>query len=126
MADVRTALRKNGALRLRAMGYTFGEIAEICGYASASAAWAAYREALEAMAAEPADELRRIERERLEIAYRGLMHAVERGDVKAVAAFVKVAARMARLLGLDLQSGEAGAVPVGRIRIKWRDDQTSD
>ncbi|MCP6652171.1 hypothetical protein NL518_29175, partial [Klebsiella pneumoniae] len=71
---ITAAQKQRRALELRAAGKTFPQIAEELGYRSVSSAYGAVMRGLERTLQEPAEELRRLEAERLdrlfEVAFR--------------------------------------------------------
>lgn len=93
------AHRSKEALRLKLQGFSFGEIAEQLGYGSSSAAYDAYRSALDWATVElPLQEIIQEEVAKLDqYASRLAKFNTER----AVEVLVKVSERKARLLGLD-------------------------
>ncbi len=93
--------KQRQALQMRKSGETYADIATELGYKGASGAHAAVRTALKKTLQEPAEELRMLERERLDAMLQALWPKVEAGDVKAIEAALKVEERRAKLLGLD-------------------------
>lgn len=89
------------ALELRMEGKTFQEIADEIGYNSYQAAYDAVLRAIKSVYIEPAEELIRIETERLDKLW-GIQYLnAQAGDVQAMAACMKIMERRAKLLGLD-------------------------
>lgn len=89
------------ALELRMEGKTFDAIAEEAGYNSRQAAYDAVKRALTAIVREPAEELIRLDLERLDVLW-GIQYLnAQSGDVQAMAACMKIMERRAKLLGLD-------------------------
>lgn len=93
--------RQAKALALRKSGLTYEAIAEQLGYSSREGARKAIETALRNTIQEPADELRRLECERLDAMLAALWWRVEAGHPQAVDAALRVMARRAALLGLD-------------------------
>ena len=89
------------ALALRKSGHTFEEIAERVGYASKSGAFKAVMSALRKTIQEPADELRQLELERLDVMLKSLWPFILKGSPRHVEIGLKVMDRRAALLGLD-------------------------
>ena len=89
------------ALALRKAGHTFEDIAERVGYASKSGAFKAVMSALRKTIQEPADELRRLELERLDVMLKSLWPFILKGSPRHVEIGLKVMDRRAALLGLD-------------------------
>lgn len=93
--------KQRQALELRKAGVGFGDIAERLGYADASGAYRAVKTALKKTLQEPADEVRRIELERLDRMLLGLWPKATKGDTWAVDRVLRIMERRAGLLGLD-------------------------
>lgn len=93
--------RQLKALQLRKQGVSYAEIAKQVGYKSGSGAHAAVRKALKKTLQEPADDLRKIENERLDSMLAALWDKVEKGDPQAIMAGIKISERRAKLNGLD-------------------------
>jgi hypothetical protein len=89
-------------LELRKAGWTFERIAQRLGYANKSGAWKAYDRALTATLQEPADELRALERERLDALFGSMYEiAVTKGSARHAEVALKAMEQRARLLGLN-------------------------
>lgn len=89
-------------LELRKAGWTFERIAERLGYAQKSGAWKAYDRALTATLQEPADELRHLERERIDALFNAMYEvAVTKGSARHAEIALKAMERRAKLMGLD-------------------------
>lgn len=89
------------ALEARKEGKTFAQIADEVGYNSPQAAHDAVKRALDAMIREPAEDVRRLELERLDAMW-GLHYLnAQAGDVQALAACMRIMERRAKLLGID-------------------------
>lgn len=108
MGEPKTSVRRvvavdkqQQALELRKGGKTFEYIAEKLGYASKSGAHKAVLTALQKTLQEPADELRTLERERLEAMFESLWWAASHGDPHAVDRALKIMEQRAKLLGLN-------------------------
>lgn len=89
------------ALELRKEGYGFQEIADKLGYNSVQAAHAAVKRSIMAIIREPAEELIKVELERIDKMWR--IHYVNayNGDPDALKSCLKLMERRAKLLGLD-------------------------
>lgn len=94
-------MRAAKALELRMEGKTFSVIAQEAGYNSPQAAHDAVKRALDATLREPADRLRALELERLDVLWQIQYLNAQAGDVQAMAACMKIMERRAKLLGLD-------------------------
>lgn len=89
------------ALELRKEGRTFADIATEIGYNSPQAAFDAVKRAMDRICREPAEELIRLESERLDALF-GIQYLnAQSGDVAALDACMKIMTRRAKLLGLD-------------------------
>lgn len=76
-------------------------IAEACGYKDPSGAYRAIRAGLKKTLQEPADELRTMEVERLDVMLDGLWDKASKGDTWSVDRVLRIMERRASLLGLD-------------------------
>lgn len=88
-------------LELRKAGLTYERIAEALGLSDRSIAWKGVNRALQLTIQEPADELRKIEGERLDALLRAMWPQAMQGKGWAVDRCLSVMERRARLLGLD-------------------------
>jgi len=93
--------RKMKALELRKAGVDYMTIAKRLGYASASGAHNAVKAALKLTLQEPADDLRKLELERIDAALSAIWTQVMKGNHGAVDRFIRLSERRARLIGLD-------------------------
>ena len=93
--------RKLEALRLRKAGYSFPAIALELGYGGPSGAYKAVMTALVATLQEPADDVRRLELERLDELLKGLWYFAKVGNQGAIDKVLRIMERRAKLLGLD-------------------------
>lgn len=93
--------RQRRALELRKAGYGFQIIADQLGYKDPSGAYRAIRAALKKTLQEPADEVRRIELERLDKMLAGLWPQAIKGHTFSVDRVLAIMDRRAKLLGLD-------------------------
>lgn len=82
-------------------GKSFPEIAKELNYNSRQAAFDAVSRALDRTEREPADALRRLDLERLDVLWQIQFLNAQGGDVQALAACMKIMERRAKLLGLD-------------------------
>lgn len=89
------------AVALRMEGRTFPDIAKELGYNSRQAAHDAVMRSLRETLREPAEELIRLDLERLDSLWQTPYLQAQGGDVQALAACMKIMERRARLLGLD-------------------------
>ena len=94
-------VRAAKALELRMEGQTFEAIAEALGYAGKQGAYDAVRRSLAAVTREPAEELIKLDLERLDVLWQIQYLNAQGGDVQAMAACMKIMERRAKLLGLD-------------------------
>ena len=91
------------AVDMRAKGHTYQQIADACGV-SMSAAYKAvctYLEQTRAIAREAAEDVKRIELDRLDRMLAAVAPKAEDGDLQAVQTAIKLQERRAKLLGLD-------------------------
>ena len=98
-SELKAKDRKLRALELRLSGETFNSIAEKLGYASVSGAYKAVQTALKKTLQQPADEVRKMEIERLD----SLLSVMwpHRHKPEYLDRIIKVMERRAKLLGLD-------------------------
>lgn len=94
-------MRATKAVALRLEGKTFPEIARELKYNSQQAAYDAVMRTLKATQREPADELRKLELERLDVIWPTHYLNAQAGDVQALSACIRIMERRANLLGLD-------------------------
>ncbi len=93
--------RQRKALELRKAGATFQQIAEQLGYKNMSGAYRAIEAALLKTLQEPADDVRKMELERLDKMMLGLWTGATSGHVPAVHGVLAIMERRAKYLGLD-------------------------
>jgi hypothetical protein len=96
------AERHRQALELRKEGLTFEAIAQRLGYGSVSSAFRAVQRTLRRTLQEPADELRKLELERLDALWENLWD--QRHKPHVVDRLLAIMERRAKLLGLDAPS----------------------
>ena len=92
------------ALELRIEGHSFSHIAEAVGYNSTQACFSAVTRAIREIIREPAQELVKIDLERLDGMWTASYKAAKNGDEKAVLSCMRIMERRAKLLGLDTPS----------------------
>ena len=95
------AQKKVRALELRREGKGFREIADELGWRSHSSAYDAVMKGLHDTMQEPADELRKLESERLDWLWRKVEERMDTDHLWAVDRGLKVMERRAQLFGLD-------------------------
>ena len=93
--------RDRQALELRIAGADYDSIAQKLGYSSRGHAYDAVNALLLARAAEPREELRALELDRLDKLLLGIWQQAKGGNLGALDRAVKLMERRARLLGLD-------------------------
>lgn len=98
---IAAAERAANALRLRKAGVTYEMIASTLGYSSRQAAHRAVMRALDRTIQEPAEDLRKLELERLAELQRVLWPKALEADTRSVDRVLAIMERRARLLGLD-------------------------
>ncbi len=89
------------AVELRKGGATYQSIADVLGYNSPQAAWEAVTRTLMETMREPADELRKLEVDRLDSLFLTVYPMAKQGILSAVDRCLRIMERRARLLGLD-------------------------
>lgn len=110
---LQAAENQRQALTLRTEGRSFEYIAAKLGYKGPSGAYQAVMRGLKRTLQEPADELRQLETERLDVMQAALWPSVQSGDPQAVDKALKVMERRAKLLGLDAPTKIAPTDPSG-------------
>ena len=98
---IAAAERGHMALELRKAGVTYEEIAKRVGYNSKGRCYDAIMRLLRKTAQEPADEVRRLEINRLDALWLRAYTQVQKGDLGAIDRCLRIMERRARLLGLD-------------------------
>ena len=98
---IQAVFRQRQALELRLGGAPYHSIASALGYATAYGAQLAIEAALKKTLQEPAEDVRKIELERLDALLLAVWGKARKGDYFAIDAALKILARRAKLLGLD-------------------------
>jgi hypothetical protein len=93
--------RHRQALELHKAGVGYQVIADRLGYAGPSGAFKAVEAALQKTLQEPADELRTLELERLDLMHQALWPKAVTGNLRAVDRVLSIMKRRSQLLGLD-------------------------
>jgi hypothetical protein len=93
--------RQSKAMELRKKGMAYREIAQELGYGGPSGAHKAVMSALQKTLQEPADELRQLELERLDLAAAAIASKVEDGDLGSIDRWLRISESRRKLLGLD-------------------------
>lgn len=89
------------AIRWARAGLTYEQIAQQIGDKDPATAWKRVDRWLKRTVFAEVDPWRRLQLERLEVMWRGIYPAIQRGDLKAIDRGVRILEREARLLGLD-------------------------
>jgi hypothetical protein len=112
---VQLAERQAQAVRPRAAGLTYDEIAERLGYSTRSGAYKAVRKALKDTVAESVEELRTIEMERLDDLLSASWHLASdpsrRGCVRAIDRVLRIKEMQCPLVGVHCWRGCGGRGP---------------
>lgn len=98
---ITAAERRRQALELRKAGATYDRIAQQLGFANRGGAYRAVETALREITAEPAQDVRQLELERLDALLLGLWPQARKGNQGAVDRVLRIMERRAKLLGLD-------------------------
>lgn len=98
---ITAAERQRRALQMRKSGSTFDQIAKAVGYSNESGARKAVFTALKKLVQEPAEELKKLELERMDVMIQSLWPDVLQGKPRSIEVALKVMDRRAALLGLD-------------------------
>ena len=94
--------KQRQALELRKAGATFHSIAQALGYATAQGALMAVEAGLRKTLQQPADELRRLDLERLDTLLLAVWPQARQASFGAIDMVLKILTRKAKLLGLDI------------------------
>ncbi len=89
-------------LRLRKKGLSYQAIADEIGYSNASGAEKAVKAALDRITQEPAEELLKLEIQRLDTMLLNIWDKVCEGDLYAIDRVLKIMERRAKFLGIDV------------------------
>lgn len=95
-----TIEKERKVLEMRLLHATWNQIAEAAGFASAGAAYNAYKRALTRTLQEPAEEIRQQERERLDRLAQVYLPQALRGDIEAAKYLLNLMDKRGKLLGL--------------------------
>jgi hypothetical protein len=133
-AQLQARENEQKALSLWIKGATFQQIAAAgFGITSASGAWRATRRALARIPKQEADQAREAQLVRLQAVRMLLWNQASADPIRAAEALIKLEAREARLLGLDMPTRVAatdpdGGIPLETIRrvMEWVDRQMVD
>ena len=106
------------ALELRMEGKTFAAIAEELGYAGKQGAYDAVKRSLDAITREPAQDLLKLDLERLDAMWGIHYLNAQAGDPQALASCMKIMERRARLLGLDAPTKIAETEADGSAKVE--------
>ena len=113
--------RQREALELRKAGATFEAIAKRLGYRGPSGAYNAVMAGLRKTLQEPADDLRKMELERLDALTLRSWSLASQGSLEAIDRILRIMARRAKLLGLDAPERKELSGPGGGP-IETKDD----
>ncbi len=101
--------RRSEAVRLKAAGLSYEQIARELGYANRGTVHRVVQQALSAREAESVDELRHLELARLDAVQAALWPRAMAGEVSAALGVLRVLDQRLRLLGLDRTTGTGRA-----------------
>ncbi len=107
------AIKQAKGLEMRASGATYDQIAKVCGWNSANAAFMGVNAALKKMLKEPAEHVRSLELKRLDGMLYPFLKQAKEGNQGAVDRVLRIMARRAALLGLDAPVKIAPTNPEG-------------
>lgn len=100
-AEVALAEKRAQALRLRLEGVTYRDIADRLGWKNQGSAYKAVQVEIQAIVAEPAEEVRLMELDRLNDMYAQLSTKRRAGDTDAIRTSLRIMERRAKMMGLD-------------------------
>ena len=116
--DMNARMRATQALKMRVAGATWGEIAKTCGYKHSGTAFNQAHSILKEHEAEAADEYRKVADMRLDVLLRAVWdkatgcievdpqtgaNIIIEPDLEAMAMVLRIEARRAKLMGLDIK-----------------------
>lgn len=118
-ARIESQEKARKALQLRALRYSYDQIAREVGYASKGAAHTAVKNALKQIPAEAASELRAVELQTLDIAQRGLSRNIAQGHLGSIDRLIKLMDHRAKLLGLYEPMPDSGVAEIASVLGAW-------
>lgn len=107
------------AVQLRALRYSYDQIAREVGYKSKGAAHTAVKNALNQIPREAAIELRDLELQSLDTAQRGLSRLISTGHLGAIDRMIKLMDHRAKLLGLYEPTQDTGVAEIRAVLGAW-------
>lgn len=107
------------AVQLRALRYSYDQIAREVGYKSKGAAHTAVKNALKAIPAEAVGDLRDVELQSLDIAQRGLSRLITTGHLGAIDRMIRIMDHRAKLLGLYEPMPDTGVAEIAGVLGAW-------
>lgn len=119
--SINAARRHGQALELRAKGATFDQIAQLLNYSGKGAAHNAVMSELAKVVLAPAEDLVKLEVERLDSYLVPLSGKIKNGDTKAIDTALKVSERRSKLLGLDNFERRMAEVHERRVAVEERE-----
>ena len=119
---VATHAKRVRCVELAAQGMSYDEIAEAVGYSNRGGAHKAVSAALRAQQAEPVDELRQFECERLDALQRSCWDSAIAGDIPSVDRVLRVIQARVKLLGLDQFSDKPVSGGGRLVSETWQPD----
>ncbi len=116
-----TAAEKRAlAVRLRAQGMPYDQIAAACGWASKATAWRSVQRALADLPREGAEDLRALELETLATLQRAVWPNARKGDPKAVVSVLRILRERRRYVpGLEVPSQDHQGAMAGSINVTF-------
>jgi hypothetical protein len=124
-ARIKLAEKESQALELRKGGATYARIAQVLGYTEEGGAAKAVKRALKDTLQEPADEMRRLEAQRLDAMQSALWPAAISGKWLAVDRCLGIMERRARMLGLDMPANAGNGATLVNINLITDSDHRS-
>lgn len=101
---IEAAERQRKALELKKMGHTYETIAQNCGFKNRSGAFMAVKRALEEIVREPAEDVLKLELERLDRLMLGVWPQARDGSFPAIDRVLRIMQQRASLLGIDVRT----------------------
>lgn len=101
---IEAAERQRKALELKKMGQSYEAIAIACGYAGRSGAYKAVAAALAEITREPAEDVLKLELERLDRVLLAVWERARDGDLAAIDRVLRITQQRMALVGFDVKS----------------------
>ncbi len=122
--NIKAAKRRREALELRERGWTYVQIAAEIGV-TPSAAWKSVKVGMDILVKEPAERVRVLETQRLDIALKAIMKKVESGDLNAIDRMIALQGRRSKFLALDAPKAVHADLPEQAAPVDQFEDKSA-